>query len=124
MGWGKPRHGERGERGERLGVGGRRKEDVREGGGCGEGGAGARGGGQGEGWRMEGCVERVSPIPELPLPSSGQRCPLAVLSAGPAATAASWGGPAAPSLPPSPPPTPVPSESPGGAIPGEDTVRL
>lgn len=73
---------------------------------------------------MEGCVERVSPIPELPLPSSGQRCPLAVLSAGPAATAASWGGPAAPSLPPSPPPTPVPSESPGGAIPGEDTVRL
>lgn len=118
MGWGKLRHGKRGRGGERgkcLDVGGRRKEDVREGG---EGDAGmrrgikVRDGGRRAAWSaFPAFLSSRCPLVGNAVPSlSFLRVPLPPPPLG--------GGPAAPSLPPHP------SVSPGGDIPGDDTVRL
>lgn len=117
MGWGKLRHGKRGRGGEHgkcLDVGGRRKEDVREGG---EGDAGMR---RGIKVRDGGRRAAWSAFPAF----LSSRCPLV----GSAVPSLSFlrvplppplgGGPTASSLPPHP------SVSPGGDIPGDDTVRL
>lgn len=113
MGWGKPRHGERGERGERLGVGGRRKEDVREGGGCGEGGAGARGGGvkvRDGGWR--GAWSAFPPFLSSRCPLVGSAVPSLSFLRVPLPPPPLGGVPLPPPFPPPPPPLPCPQSPP------------